>query len=231
MLLRTFTVAAALLLPLFAARADMATKYVRTGVTVARVMNVYPDRQRLRLQVSYPVTTLDQNAAAQVSLAQRQAAFAQLQMRAALARRDPNGVVQARQLLAQAQVQAVQASARLYRTNTVRRDFEVQAIDDVQVRISRPRPQFDDKGELKRKFSKAELKELKGDPKLPGYQAAFGDLSTEQVVRVTLVRKADAPARPKRGRTNKEEGGVPDGLADALPLVSRIEIVSEPPPR
>lgn len=206
------------------------TKLIKSGVLVGRVQNVYEDKKRIRLQISYPVTSLDPGAAGQIAQAQAQVQQAMLQLRVA---RDPNALAQARQQVAQAQQQLVQAQARLYRTQMVNKDIEVQATDDVVVRMASPKLRFNDKGDRVKKYTKAELKELKGDSKLPGYKAEFGDLQTEQIVRVTTVRKKGekAPVKtpPKKGKKGKGDDNPADGLIDDLPQVSMIEILREPP--
>ena len=65
-------------------------------------------------------------------------------------------------------------------------DLELEADDDTVVRTEVLADQFDDKGKLK-KFTKEELKELKGDPKLPGYKAEFGDLKQGEMVKVVFA--------------------------------------------
>ena len=71
------------------------------------------------------------------------------------------------------------------------------------------------------------------DRKLPGYKAEFGDLSADQVLQCTIVRKkGDAPPKPAmpkaKGKKAKEDGE--DALADDTPLASLIVIVVDPPP-
>ncbi|HWG46263.1 MAG TPA: hypothetical protein VN688_26110 [Gemmataceae bacterium] len=100
---------------------------------------------------------------------------------------------------------------------------EWQAIDDVKVRMLNPPPQFDDKGRIKR-YTRKELRELKGEDKSPGYPAEFSDLKPEQYVQVTLVKKKGAPrVTPKRGKDAD-----PDLLGDNLPRMSLIMIVAQP---
>ena len=117
---------------------------------------------------------------------------------------------------------------------------EGQAIEDVVVRAALPREEFDDKGKIK-KLTKAELKEQKGpDPKMPGYNAEFSDLSTEQFVVLTIVRKKGAPkpkakaklVLPKRGKAKDEmDGEVADLLEDTTPQVSMVIFAQPPMPK
>jgi len=113
----------------------------------------------------------------------------------------------------------------------VNKDVELRVRDDVLVRTARPKDVFDEKGRIKR-LTRAELKELKGDPKLPGYKAEYGDLATGQVIEVTLVGKKAAAVKPKltRRKKDKEDIDGPDTLGDNLPQVSRIIILAEPLP-
>lgn len=110
---------------------------------------------------------------------------------------------------------------RLSKDKTV--DVEWQSIDDVKVRMLNPPPQFDDKGRIKR-YTRKELRELKGEDKSPGYPAEFSDLKPAQYVQVTLVKKKGAPrVTPKRGKDAD-----PDLLGDNLPRMSLIMIVAQP---
>src|SRR5206468_1383639 len=63
----------------------------------------------------------------------------------------------------------VRAGRRIsYSIQTINQDVELQAADDIKVRIPKPPPAFDDKGRPK-KYSEKELRELKGPGNLPGY--------------------------------------------------------------
>ena len=185
-------------------------KMIKAGVLVGKVMNVYEDKRKIRLQVSVP--KLNPSGLVAIANAQRQMAMA----------RNIQGILQGQRAMQQAQ-------AQLYTMQP--QDIELEALDDVLVRTARPREEFDDKGRIK-KFTKAQLKELKGpNPKLPGYKAEFGDVATEQIIQVTLVRKKGStpkPVRPKKGK--KDLDADIDVLADNLPQISQIIILREPPP-
>jgi hypothetical protein len=124
-----------------------------------------------------------------------------------------------------------QAQRNMYTNSHV--EVEVQAIDDVVVRRVRPADTFDEKGKIK-KLTRAELKEQKGDPKQPGYKAEFGDLSADQYITLTVVRKkgepASKPARPAKKKKGKDDDLDADALRDDTPLVNTIMILAEPPP-
>ena len=114
---------------------------------------------------------------------------------------------------------------------TENKDIEIQATDDVVVRRYQPREEFDDKGKPK-KYTKKEKLELKGpDKKLPGYTAEFGDISTDQMVQLTLVRKKGGPVvkAPRRVKgKDKDANAEADLMAENGPMASLIFIVSEP---
>ncbi len=245
---RTLSLAAVLIVPLMLCTGDLANaqkskdkmkdkdddipknteKTVKAGSLVGRVVGIEEDKRKIRLSVSYPVTTIDQGQVQAVANAQNQMARAQYDLRVA---RDVNAANQARQQMAQAQQQMAQAQARLYKTEMkTKDDIYVKAGDDVAVRTARPKEDFDDKGKIK-KYTKAELKELKGDGKLPGYKAEFGDLAVDQYVQITLVRKKGAPAPkpvPKKGK--KDADAIGDAIGDDGQMASVILIVRQPAP-
>jgi len=80
-------------------------------------------------------------------------------------------------------------------------NIELEAAEDMKVRMANPPMEYDEKGRPKRYTSK-ELKELKGSSALPGYPGDFENLKTNQVVQVYLAKPKTAPkpaARPKPG--------------------------------
>jgi hypothetical protein len=181
-------------------------KIMRSGVVRGRVVAVIEDKKTLRLQLTIPYMKINTGALQNYQNAQM----------SLLRATNPQGVVQAQQQMAQAE-------AQIYQVATVNKDVEWQATDDVKVRMANPPPQFDDKGRQK-KYTKKELKELKGDDKLPHYPASFSDIKQEQIVEVTLVRKKDAPRTPVR----KGKDADPEVLGNNLPHMSLIVIIAEP---
>lgn len=195
-------------------------KMIKSGVLVGKVAALYEEQRKIRLQVTVPVTEINPGAVNSIQQAQ-------LQMAMARARGDFQGMINAQRQLAQAQL-------TMYTVRNHNQDVELSATDDVVVRTARPRESFDDKGKIK-KFTRAELKELKGpDPKQPGYKAEFSDVQTDQIVQVTLVRKKGAPMkvtprpRPKKGKDNDADAAA-DLLGDHLPQIGMILILSDAP--
>jgi hypothetical protein len=100
-------------------------------------------------------------------------------------------------------------------------DVELQAADDMKVRLLQPPTAFDDNGKPK-KYTKKELDELKGpDKKLPGYTATFENLRPGQSVKVYLGKKKDS------GKSSAKDPDK-DTKSDKRPLVTMIVILREP---
>jgi hypothetical protein len=161
-------------------------KMIEAGQVVAKIMNVYEDKKKLRVQVTQMVPKYNQGAAQAL-------ANAQIQLQQAMLRRPPD-YNQIRNL----QIQMAQNQAKLITYEQKNQDLEIQATDEVVVRANNPPEQFDDKGKVK-KYTAKELAELKGDnKKLPGYKAEFSDLQPDMIVRLHLVKKKDAPKPVKK---------------------------------
>ncbi len=105
---------------------------------------------------------------------------------------------------------------------TTTKDIEVQATDDVKVRLLTPPVEFDDKGRPK-KYTSKELAKLRGpDHSLPGYTAEFDNLKPGQVVKVYLAKKKEAPKAS--GKKAKDDDEVSDKRLQARMVV----VVAEP---
>ncbi len=110
----------------------------------------------------------------------------------------------------------------------VTQSLEIQATDDMKVRMLRPPVDFDQKGRP-RKYTTKELKELKGpDPKLPGYVADFDSLKPDQIVQVYLARKKEALRRPSRRKNKDLEAEADPERSSSRPIVTMIMILQEP---
>jgi hypothetical protein len=196
-------------------------KLVKAGVVVGKVMAVYDDKRQVRIQYDIPIPKL--NVAAITGLQQAQAQLTQ-----AMRTRNVQGMLQARQ-------QMMQHQRNMYTYTKKSVDMTIEARDDAIVRILKPKADFDDKGKPK-KYTKKELKELKGDPKLPGYKAEFGDIGTDQQIKVQLVRKksekTEAKPLPKRKKGKDDDVIAPGGddLGENIQQASMIIIIAEAPP-
>jgi hypothetical protein len=118
------------------------------------------------------------------------------------------------QLAAEVQrLQVQQLNPNKSPSTTQHRDFDLQSTEDAQVRLQDPPVQYDEKGNRK-KYTPKELRELKGDPKLPGYAADWSDLKVGQTVKVTVTR-------PKNKDKDKKD--------DAHPQAKRILVTRDAP--
>jgi hypothetical protein len=185
-------------------------KSVKGGQVSGKVQSVDETKKTLKLQVDIPYTKPNVGAANAV-------AQARVDYQLALARRDANG-------MADAQRRIAYHSAQQVTVEVAHKDLEVTTTDDVKVRLNNPPSATDEKGKVRRHTEK-ELKELKGDPKLPGYQGEFSSLRQGQTVTVYLVKDKDAP-KPKPGAKAKE---AEDPLAGFHLQASMIVIVVDPP--
>jgi hypothetical protein len=186
-------------------------KALKAGQITGKILAVIESKTSLRLQITLQIPKLNQGAV--TALQQAQINYAQ-----AAARRNVAGMLNAQRSMAQHQ-------ANLYTLATATKEVELEAIEDVKVRLANPPDLLDDQGKAK-KYTAKELKELKGpDPKLPGYTGKFSDLRQNQVVAVTLVKKKEEPA--SASKPNGKGGGVDQALEN-LPQVSMVVVLSEP---
>lgn len=117
-----------------------------------------------------------------------------------------------------AAAQQVQSAQMKLYTNVL----ELQTTDDVVVRVAQPPAQFDEKGRVK-KYTAKELRELKGNTKLPGYSGEFSNLRQRQIVQVTLVKKKEA----MRARGAKGKDADTGLLNDNLPMVGMVIVLRD----
>ncbi len=191
-----------LVVPGFAAdkKKDIDKKHnglVPAGRLTGRVVSVEESKRALRVNIGQ--RTINPVAAAALATAQKA-------MRSARTKQD--------RIAAIGQLQA--AAKDLYVN-----DVELTATDDVVVRVAQPPANFDEKGKIK-KYTKKELRELKGDPKLPGYQGEFSNLRQNQIVQISLVKRKEA-AMAARARDADNSLA-----ADNLPMMAMIIVIAEP---
>jgi hypothetical protein len=108
-------------------------------------------------------------------------------------------------------------------------DFELETDGDTIIRTEVLAEQYDDKGKPK-KFTKEELKELKGDPKLPGYKAEYGDVKQGEIVKVVFAKpkeadKKDDTDKKKDDKDKKDKKNKPAELNahELIGKVTRVE--------
>jgi hypothetical protein len=198
---------------------DDKEKLLPAGVVMGKITNLNEEKKTLKVEITHRYQKLnegeakaylDAQAAYQRALLNRQATPQQRAQDAAKAAQDMQTHL-----------------AKLYSIEKKTQEVELQLTDDAKIRVPNPPIAFDDDGKAK-KYTKAELDKLKGDPKLPGFPAEFGALATGEVIQLTLVKKKEAkPMNP---------GGVPgvpkpkdlvgdDVLADHFPLASMVVVL------
>ena len=105
-------------------------------------------------------------------------------------------------------------------------NFELETDGDTIIRTEIQPEQFDEKGKPK-KFTKEELKELKGDPKLPGYKAEFGDLKPGEVVKVVFAKPKEADKKKddndKKNDKDKKNNTADLNVHELIGKVTRVE--------
>jgi hypothetical protein len=137
----------------------------------------------------------------------------------------------------QIEILKAQQPQKLYQPKNV--DVKLRAVEDIKVRWNYPPPDYDDKGNLK-KYTKEELKALKGDEGLPGYKGEYDALRQGQTIAIYLVQKdalkslkganlkgakGKAPPPPQKGKKITEDDEV--DLQDRHE-VRMIVIMAEP---
>jgi hypothetical protein len=126
--------------------------------------------------------------------------------------------VKLQQYEVQVLAQQTKAINKAFKVTKEQKDFDLASTPNVAVRYLEMPQEYDEKGNLK-KYTAAELKELKGkNPDLPGYEADFDKLTPGQTVKVTL-------AKPKPAK-DKEKDAAAD---DKKPQVSMIVILADAP--
>ena len=184
---------------------EAAAKMIAAGELTGKIVNVEQTKKTFTLEVTIPYQVPNLGAIQQL-------ANIKLQMAQA---RDVNTI---RNL----QVQMLQQQAQMYQVRKETHNIDVDAADDVKVRLKDPPVTFDDKGNPK-KYSQKELKELKGDPKLPGYAGDFDSLQQDQMVQVQLSKTKATPK--KGGKDNKDADLLNE---NSKPVATMIMVVAQP---
>jgi len=85
------------------------------------------------------------------------------------------------------------------------RDIDLEAAEDLKVRLAAPPMEYDEKGKPK-KYTAKELRELKGPGNLWGFPGDFDNLKLNQVVRVYLAKSKTPPKpMPRLKKADKDQ--------------------------
>jgi len=183
------------------------------------------------ITLSVTISYMQPNPAAATQAMQQQRQMMQYQQQLMQAR----SWQQKQQIYYQMAASMQQGQQSPFTVQRMSRDIDFQAADDMKVRCMFPPPAFDEKGNFK-KYTPKELKELKGDSNLPGYEAAMDALKPGQTVKVYLAKAGPAKPKvkekltPKEAKEAKEKAKEKekDALEDDKPAIKLIVIISEP---
>jgi hypothetical protein len=204
----------------------------RTRTIVGTLTNVEADGKSLTFHYHYQSLVPKNQKGKGQNLSRRLEKLVQRQeqiMRIA----DPVKRIQRLQQLAaqienlKAKIATAQASA--YKATPARKEFDLQAIDDVKVRLMELPVEYDDDGHVI-KYSPKQRKELKGKGNLPGYRGNWENLTPGQTVKLYLVPPKKKAADKGKGKDKVE---VQDKAAFDLleepdkPLVKMIVVLAE----
>jgi hypothetical protein len=185
------------------AKKDAREKLIATGQLFGRLTAVDGSARTLTLEVTLQIPVPNEEAVA------RRAELAQ-ELLEALAIPDP---AERLERVREVRTALVENAANLYTIEEQQQMIPLQGVDELQVRVLKLPPVYNDKGRPRR-YTVKELRELKGSGNAPGYRADLDDLREGQVVRVTLARKK-APL--KKGEAEEQSL-----------LVTLVVILAEP---
>jgi hypothetical protein len=117
--------------------------------------------------------------------------------------RNPGGTMnQLQQALLSFQQQLTQAQLSAFKLVNASQNVDFQAAEDMKVRLLKAPAVYDDKGNIKRSYTPAEMKELKGkNPNLPGFESSVDALKAGMNVQVTLGKHRTLhPATPGKDK-------------------------------
>jgi hypothetical protein len=106
--------------------------------------------------------------------------------------------------------------------SSARKDFDLETVENVNVRLTKLPLEYDDKGNPK-KYTAKELEALKGpDTRLPGYASKVDDLKPGQMVKLTFGKSKAAASKTKDAGQDTQD--------DDHPKVTMIVILQDAEP-
>lgn len=191
------------------ARLNVQPRRITLGSLVGVLEGTPGTANDLKIQLTY--RTLEPNRPVQVQYLRLQRQMMVRQAAIMRARNPGERQRQLRRLIRDAR-QLQRSRLNLFRIREVKKSITLPLADDVKVRYPRPPEAFDNKGRIKR-YTPAELRELKGPGNLPGFPSDRSILTSGQTVYVCIAR----PVRRK---------GEPRGATK--PVISLVLVVAEP---
>jgi len=149
---------------------DAQKNLVKTGTIAGELVHVETGKQGFRVKVTYTYSELNQGE-------YRAMLESQANAQQCLARRDVNGYQNHLRAFAEHR-------SRLYSVKHSDKTFDLEAKEDMAVRLPEPKAAFDEMGNVK-KYTPKELDALRGKDKM--FDGEFSDLTNGQIVQVTLI--------------------------------------------
>ena len=175
-------------------------KLIKAGVIAGELVHIEPGKHTIRVKVTYQYAVINAGALQAYLKAEQDLANATNQ-----------------QQVYQAQRSMLQQQANLYTLKSASKEFPVEAAEKCEVRLPAPKQAFDDMGNVK-KLTRKELAALRGKDRM--FDGEFSDLTTGQIVQITLVKQ-------RLPRTAKKK----DDLEENKPQASKIAVLRQPRPQ
>jgi hypothetical protein len=180
---------------------DAQKNLVKTGTIAGELVHVESGKQGFRVKVTYTFSELNQNE-------YRAMLESQAHAQQCLARRDVKGYQDHLR-------NALTHQSKLYSVKSADKTFDLEAKDDMVVRLPEPKTEFDEMGNVKKPTPK-EVEAMRGKDRM--FNGEFSDLTTGQIVQVTLI--LPKPMKP----LNKDDIQLDDKKLEA----TRVAVLRQP---
>jgi hypothetical protein len=179
---------------------DKVEKLVVLATLVGTLQKVSESTGDITVRIT--IRTLEANAPAQAAYVRQQQALLARQQQIMKVRNPIQRQQQLNQLYQDA-LRLQQSQANLFKIKETQQNVDLRLAEDAKVRTVLPPEAFDEKGNIK-VYTAKELKELKGDPKLPGFQAERDAIEVGRTVLVQIGRKVLVPVRKGKGKDKEK---------------------------
>jgi hypothetical protein len=200
----------------------------QAGQVIGKVKGISPTDKSFTLEIDTNVLLAGNGNRTVMHNLEQQEHFLRLEQDIARTRNLVDRAAKIQRLNAEVERARLQEQARGAnpgQTTTVHKSFNLDSTTDAKVRRQDPPAQYDEKGNPKQ-YTQQELKQLKGDGKLPGYEADWDSLKVGQMVKVTFGKEKKADnANNKDNKDNKNK----DKKDDNGPRASLIMIIKDAP--
>jgi hypothetical protein len=196
----------------------------QSGPIIGKVKSISPTDKTFTLEIDINLLQSKNNGRAAVQALEQQERIARLEQDILRTRNPVQRAQKMQQLAAQVERDQLQQARNQNsgRVVTQHKDFDLESTVDAKVRRQDPPVQYDEKGNPKQ-YTQKELKELKGDPKQPGYEADWDSLKVGQTIKVTFGKPQTKDNKDNNNKDNK------DTKDDNKPRASLIMIIKDAP--